>query len=189
MMLFLQRCCFIQSLHFSYELQEDSVQNSKQCSSVPLHPSERRGIPSGRSSVKASSVLTTRTFRPDVPLCPKASNCSRLHPSRRLSNTFGCLSMFDKSKDFFPKHKYGKIAAIVRTMWLFHLDTILDNFMQKMFNRPNVKLHGPDAQDLIWKLRVVEVQPSGSNPIQERISRKFGKPVEQLSIQTLSTTI
>jgi hypothetical protein len=129
MMLFLQWCCFIQSLHFSYELQEDSVHNSKQCSSVPLHPSERRGIPFGRSSVKASSVRTTRTFqtfRPDVPLCPKASNYSWLHPSGCLSNTSGCLSMFDKSKDFFPKHKYGKIAATVRTTWLFHLDTILD---------------------------------------------------------------
>jgi hypothetical protein len=68
MMLFIQGCCFIQSLHFSYELQEDSVQLSKQCSSVPFHPSEQRGIPSKRSSIKVSSVRTMRTFRPDIPL-------------------------------------------------------------------------------------------------------------------------
>jgi hypothetical protein len=39
MMLIIQGCCFIQSLHFSYELQEDFVQDSKQRSSIPLHPS------------------------------------------------------------------------------------------------------------------------------------------------------
>jgi hypothetical protein len=42
----MQGCFFIQSLHFSYEFQEDSVQDSKQCSSVPLHLSGQRGIPS-----------------------------------------------------------------------------------------------------------------------------------------------
>jgi hypothetical protein len=36
---------------------------------------------------KASSVRTTRTFRPDLPLCREASNCSSLHPSGRFSST------------------------------------------------------------------------------------------------------
>jgi hypothetical protein len=75
---------------------------------------------------QASSVRTTRTFRPDVPLCPEALNYSRLHPSRRFSNMSGRLPMFDKLKDFFPKHRYGKTAATVRTTWLFRLDAILD---------------------------------------------------------------
>jgi hypothetical protein len=60
--------------------------DSKSKKSDPLHPSGRRGIPSGHSSVKqhpfercdilsrlstvqTSSVRTTRTFRPDLPLC------------------------------------------------------------------------------------------------------------------------
>jgi hypothetical protein len=73
-----------------------------------------------------ASVRTTRSFRSDVPLCPEVSNCSRLHLSRRFSNLFGRLSVFDKSKDFFPKHKYGKIVATVRTTWLFRSDAILD---------------------------------------------------------------
>jgi hypothetical protein len=45
---------------------------------------------------KASSVWTTRNFRPDLPLCREASNCSSFHPSRRHS-------VFDKQWDFFPK--------------------------------------------------------------------------------------
>jgi hypothetical protein len=28
--------------------------------------------------------------------------------------------------NFFPKHRYGKTAATVRTMWLFRPDAILD---------------------------------------------------------------
>jgi hypothetical protein len=126
MMLIIQGCCFIQSLHLSYELQEGSMQDFKQCSSVPLHPSGRRGIPFEHSSIKASSVRTTRSFHLKVPLCPEASNCSRLHPSGRPSNTSGLFSMFDKSKHFFPKHKYGKTAATVWTTWLFCPDAILD---------------------------------------------------------------
>jgi hypothetical protein len=59
----------------------------KTISLVPVHPLGRRDILSGRSSVKASSVRTTRTFCPDVPLYPETSNYSRLHPSGRHGNT------------------------------------------------------------------------------------------------------
>jgi hypothetical protein len=52
MMLIKQGCCYFQSLHFSYMLQENSVQNPRQCSSSPLYPSEQSDILSGRSSVK-----------------------------------------------------------------------------------------------------------------------------------------
>jgi len=51
-MLFLsQGCCFIQSLLFSYVLQEDSMKFSRKFILVPCQPSGRRGIPAGRSSV------------------------------------------------------------------------------------------------------------------------------------------
>jgi hypothetical protein len=43
-------------------------------------------------------------------------NCSWLHPSRRLNNTVGRLSVFNMEKDFVLKDKYGKTAATVRTM-------------------------------------------------------------------------
>jgi hypothetical protein len=68
----------------------------------------------------------TRTFRPDIPLCPEASNYSRLHSSGRFSNTSGHLSVFNKLRDFFPKHRYGTTAATLRTTWLFCPDIILD---------------------------------------------------------------
>jgi len=94
----------------------------------------------------------TRTFYPDLPLCREALNCSRLHPSRHLSNTAGCLSVFDKENDFVPKHKYGKTAATVRTMrvpvWTLSL---IKQVVHTKFNRLDVSLHGLKAQALIWK--------------------------------------
>jgi hypothetical protein len=97
---------------------EDSMWISRQLNSIPLQPSERRDIPSGSSTVQALFVRTTRTFRPDLPLCRKASNCSSLHPFGRLSSTSGCHSLFDQLCNFFPKHIYGKTAATVQTMWI-----------------------------------------------------------------------
>jgi len=84
---FIQGSCFFQSLHFRLVLQEESVQISRQLNSVPLQPSGRRDILFGCSTVQASSVRKTRTFRSDLPLCQEVSSCSSLHPSRRLSST------------------------------------------------------------------------------------------------------
>jgi hypothetical protein len=128
----------------------------------PLYPFGRCDIPFGSSAVKASSVWTTRNFHPNLPLCPEASNCTRLHPSRHLNNTSGRLLVFDKSKDFFPKHRYGKTDATVRTMcvpvWTLSL---IRQVVHTKFNRLDVILLGPDTQVLIWKLCAAEVQPSG----------------------------
>jgi len=70
--------------------------DSKSKKSDPLHPSRQHDIPSRRSTVQASFVRTTRTFRPDLPLCRKASNCSSLHPSggstARLDATHSSIS-------------------------------------------------------------------------------------------------
>lgn len=65
---------------------------------------------------QATSIRMMRTFRPDSHLYLEALNCSRLHLFRQLSNTSGCLSVFDKQKDFLSKHRYGKTAATVWTM-------------------------------------------------------------------------
>jgi hypothetical protein len=51
MLLLSQGCCFIQSLLFSYVLQEDSVKFLRKFISVPCQPSGRSGIPSGHSLV------------------------------------------------------------------------------------------------------------------------------------------
>jgi hypothetical protein len=56
----------------------------------------RQQHPSGRSSVKASSVQTTRTFHLNAHQCLEASNSSRLHPSGRNGKLSGRSSEFEK---------------------------------------------------------------------------------------------
>jgi hypothetical protein len=84
---------------------------------IPCQPFGRRDIPSRRPTVQTSFVRTTGTFRLDLPLRREASNCSSLHLCGRFSSTSERHSVFDQLWDFFPKHKYGKFAATVRTMW------------------------------------------------------------------------
>jgi hypothetical protein len=72
----------------------------KSASTIPLHPSERRGIPSGRSSVKASSVRTTRTFHPNAHQCLETLNYSHLHLSGCFGKSSGRYSEFEKNLAF-----------------------------------------------------------------------------------------
>jgi hypothetical protein len=146
---------------------------------------------------QASSIWMTRTFRPDVPLCREPSNCSRLYPSGRLRNTYGRLSVFDKLRDFFPKHRYGKTIATARTMYCSCPDAILDkasraedvqpsgrqtpqsrrsgpyydNYVQQKCNRPNAR-----------------AIPSGCGLVMEAfnaiLERRF-----QLTVRTLGQTV
>jgi hypothetical protein len=137
---FIQGICFIQSLHFYYVLQEDSVKILRQLKLVPLQPS-------GRLTVQASSVRTTRTFRLNLPLCQEASNCSSLHPSTSFSNTSGRHSVFDQLWFFFSKHRYGKTATTVRTMWIpVRTCSFISQVMHSKSRRPDVGLHGPNTR-------------------------------------------
>jgi len=111
-----QGCCFIQSLLFSYVLQEDSVKFLRKFILVPRQPSGRHGIPFGRSLVSdirlddmvfcldahqsTTSIRTTRTFRPDAHQCLEALNSSRLHPSERNGKSSGRYSEFEKNPAF-----------------------------------------------------------------------------------------
>jgi hypothetical protein len=147
-----------------------------------LHPSGRRDIPSGRSTVRPSSIQTTRTFYQDLPVCREASNRSKLHPSGRLSNMSGCRSLFDQLWDFFPKHRNGKIAATIRTMCVpFRALSFIKQVVHSTFNHQDLSPPGRDSQvsfmeiacisltvqtsafmvwtlqPLIWKLRAVKV--------------------------------
>jgi hypothetical protein len=154
---------------------------------------------------KASPVRTTRTFCPDLPLCREASKCSSLHPSGCFSSTSGRHTMFDQLWDFFPKHRYGKIAATVRTMWI--LVRTLSSIRQvahSKIGRPDDSLHGSDVraifmeivcigstvrtiiplvrtrETLIWKLRTAKVRSSGrqGNTVQTRL--KSGKNFSEI---------
>jgi len=111
-----------------------------------LQPSGRRDILSGCPLFTASSVQTTRTFRPDLPLCQEASNCSSLHPSGRFNSTSGRHSMFDQLWDFLPKHRYEKIAATIWTMWIpIQTRSSIRQVSHSKSRRPDASLHGPDA--------------------------------------------
>jgi len=108
MLLLSQGCCFIQSLLFSYVLQDDSVKFSRKFISVPYQPSGRRGIPSGRSSVSN--------------ICPNAFQSSRRFQcsSETVQTTWlycpdanHCLTSIRVSTS---RHSYGKTATTVRTM-------------------------------------------------------------------------
>jgi hypothetical protein len=159
---------------------------------------------------KASSVQTTRTFRPDLPLCREASNCFSLHPSSHFSSMFGRHSMFDQLWDFFLKHRYGKIVATVWTMWIpVRTCSSIRQVSHSKSRRLDVSLHGPDMRasymeiacirstvwmtiplvqmrkPLIWKLRAAEVRPSGrqGNTVRTRLKsgKKFSKILESRS--------
>jgi hypothetical protein len=96
---------------------------------------------------KASSVQTTRTFRPDLPLCREASNCSSLDPSGRFSSTFGRHSVFDQLRDLFPKHINGKFTATVQTMWNpVQTRSFIRQVLHSKSKRPDASLHGLDAR-------------------------------------------
>jgi hypothetical protein len=53
--------------------------------------------------------------------------------------------------------------------------SLIRQVVQKTFSCPDVSLHYPYAQTLLWKLRTAEVQPSGRGPFQEKISTLFWK--------------
>jgi hypothetical protein len=136
---------------------------------------------------KPSFVRTTRTFPPDLPLCREASNCSAcIRTSGRFSSTSERRPVFDQLWDFFPKQRYGKIAATVRTMWIsVRTRSSIRQVMHSKSRRPDVNPHGPDArasymeiacikstvrtidpmvwmrEALICKLRAAKVLPSG----------------------------
>jgi hypothetical protein len=160
---------------------------------------------SGAQLSKASSVWTTRTFRPDLPLCREASNCSSLHSSRRFSSTFGRQSVFDQLWDFLPKHSYGKIVPTVRTTWIpIRTRSSIRQVSHLKSKRPDVNPLGPDArasymeiacirsivrmtiplvrtqEALVWKLLVAEVRPSGRQDTTVRTRLKSGKNFSEI---------
>jgi hypothetical protein len=102
------------------------------------------------------------------------------------------LSVRPKLQDFFPKHKYGKIAATVRTTWIpFWTRSSIRQVSQFKSRCPEASHHGPDAcvsnmeiacikstvgtrEASIWKLLAVNVRPSGrqGNTTQTQLSNR-----------------
>jgi len=139
MMFIKQGCCYFQSLHFSYMLQEDSVQNSRHCSSSPLHLFGRRDILSGHSFVKHHPSgrweLSVRT-----PFCVQKLRTVlgyiRSDVSATRLDAFQCSTSKMIS---FSKHRYRKTAATVQTAWYsVRTLSLIRQVVQKTFNRSDV---------------------------------------------------
>jgi hypothetical protein len=128
----------------------------------------------------------TRTSRPGLPLCQEALNCTNLHLFERFSSMSGRLSVFNQLWDFLPKHRYGKIAATVQTMWIpVRTRSSIRQVVHSKFRCLDDSIHGLDVratymeiaciwstvgtaiplvrtrEALIWKLCAAEVRPSG----------------------------
>jgi hypothetical protein len=94
------------------------------------HPSGRRGFPSGPSSVSRSFDLLQLT--------------SILTIQQPVRTT---LSVRPKLSDFFPKHRYGKIVATVRTRWIpVRTRSSIRQVSSFKSKRPDASHHGPDAR-------------------------------------------
>jgi hypothetical protein len=133
----------------------------------------RRDILFGRSTVQASSVRTTRTFHLDLPLCRKASNCSKVASIRTsqqyvrmsfsvrpamefLSKTQIWEDSYNRLDDvcFRPNallHKASRAFNVQpsgrQSSWSGRSSFIYGNCVHQ-FDRPDVSLHSPDAPSL-----------------------------------------
>jgi len=55
--------------------------------------------------------------------------------------------VFDKLQDFFPKHKYGKIAATVQTTWIpIQTPSSIRQVSHSKSRRPDTSQHGSDLR-------------------------------------------
>jgi len=150
---FNQGYCYIQSLHFGYVLQEDSVQNSRQCSSDPLHQS-------GRQELSVQTPICIQKIQ-TIPCC------IRLDVSATCLDSFQCST---SKRISFPNTNMGRqLQPSGRPSYFVRTLSLIRQVVQKMFNRPNVSLHCPDARSLLGKLHAAKVQPFRRGSIQERI--------------------
>jgi hypothetical protein len=140
----------------------------------------------GAQLSKASSVWTTRTFRPAF-LCVKklqiAPACIRLDVSAVCPDDIQCSTSYGIS---FQNTDMGRSLQPFRKMWIpVRTRSSIRQVSHSKSRRPDASLHGPDArasymeiacirptvwmaiplvrtsEALIWKLRAAEVQPSG----------------------------
>jgi hypothetical protein len=138
----------------------------------------------------------------------------------KLQTVLACIRSDDsqcsiKLQDFFPKHRYGKIAATIQTTWIpVRTRSSIRQVSQFKSRCPDASRHGPDArvsnieiacikstvwttillirarEASIWKLLAVNVRPSGHASQTGKIfSEIFGISVAQLSVRTAMTTV
>jgi len=164
---------------------EDSAQSASQKIRFPASRPDDMSYRLDAHQTKASVVRTTwipvRTFL-YVEKLRTAPTCIRQYDLAILPDHPQCLI---KPQDFFPKHRYGKIAATVRMTWIpVRMRSSIRQVSQFKSRRPDAIQHGPDArasnmeiacirlavwttilpvrtrEASIWKLLVANVRPS-----------------------------
>jgi hypothetical protein len=115
--------------------------------SDPLQPSERHDIPSRYLTVQSIIRQNDVKFPSGPSSLSKSFELLRLHPSGRFSSMSGRHSVFDQLWDFLPKHRYGKILATVRTMWIpVRTCSSIRQVAHSKSRRPDANLHGLNAR-------------------------------------------
>jgi hypothetical protein len=116
--------------------------------SDPLKPSRQHDIPSRRPTVQS-------IIRPDDEnFMSRPSSVSRNFELFQLASVWTFQhhvqmthSVFDQLWDVFPKHRYGKITATVRTMWIpVRTRSSIRQVAHSKCKRLDHSFHGPDAR-------------------------------------------
>jgi hypothetical protein len=165
---------FLQGFCYSEVFPEDSAKFAIQKNRFPAScPNYNVPYRSDAHQTKASSIRTTWIPPPDLPLCREASNCSTcIRPNDSVGRPDNPQCSI-KPHDFFPKHKYGKIAATVRTTWIPVRTTI-----------STVRTR----EASIWKLLAVNVRSSGRQGITVRMWLSYRKDLQR-NFQNFGRTV
>jgi hypothetical protein len=132
---------FVGQNHFFVKMLFNRDSAIQKCFQKTLHSLQVRKF----SSLPAvrTTWIPVRTF-----LCVEklrnAPACIRPDDSVARSDDSQCSI---KPQDFFPKHRYGKIAATVRTAWILVWSrSSITQVSQFKSRRPDPIHHGPDAR-------------------------------------------
>jgi len=121
------------------------MQNSRRCSSSPLHLSGRRDIPFGSSSVK-HHLFRRRELSAWTPISVQklrtVQGCIRSDVSATRRDVIQCLT---SNRISISDTVMGRRLQTVRTL------SLIRQGVEQKFKRPDVSLHCPDAQPLLWK--------------------------------------
>jgi hypothetical protein len=169
MLLLSQGCCFIQSLLFSYGLQEDSVKFSRKFISVPCQPSGRHGIQSGRSSVSnirpddeifpSGRPSVHCSIRPDDVPYRLDSRQTKHHPSGWRA--FSVRPLLYREATVPALHPSGCLSSPSGRLSVIDQLQILSKLRirEDWYTRPDDVVSRPDA--LLYKARIaIQISPS-----------------------------
>jgi hypothetical protein len=116
--------------------------------SDPLQLSGRRDIPFRCPTVQSIILPNNENFPSRPSSVSRSFELFQLASVLTFQQHFRMTLSVRQAKDFFPKHRYGKITATVRTMWIPVRTRSSIRQVLHLINRPDNHSLGPDAQSL-----------------------------------------